>query len=321
MKKAQLASATLFVAFLFSCAGSEEVTRRRGEWTQKGRRVSPLAYAWYARGGHHERRGDLSSAARDYRAALDHDPKSGSAWAALGRVLCQMQDAETQRTFDRGLKAAERRAPLYAERGACRLARKESSKRSILSACGDFAQAVRLEPRVPRFSTEYSDCLRIAGRLRDAERVERAARLFFGTKMTSSQEPTLAEVDRALLSGDLEQAQNLSLELMSPGALAVRAVLLGQNRLARDQAELVLLASPGDVHATTALLALGAQLPSSTNTLRGLSAPGLVLLFKVLKREANTQVANQFLEQYRNDLLNAEDPLVTEALDESTSSP
>ena len=55
--------------------------RRRGDLEQAGRKVSPLAYAWYARGIHHEKLGELKRAARDYTAALKLDEKSGAAWA------------------------------------------------------------------------------------------------------------------------------------------------------------------------------------------------------------------------------------------------
>lgn len=283
--------------------------------------MSPLAYAWYGRGAHHEREGDFSSAARDYLAAIDHDPESGSAWAALGRVLCQTRDPEAHKIFERGLKAAERKAPLYVARGSCRLLQAQGDKQRILAACADFSQAFRLEPHAPLHSAHYSDCMRQAGKFLEAERQERAARLFFGPSGGTSPEPTQGDVDRALLAGDLEKAQDLALELMSPGALAARAVLLGQSRLAREQAELVLSASPGDVDASAALLALGIDLPYSTDNLNGLSAPGLVLLFKVLKRDANSEIAHQFLNQYRQELLSAQDPLVTEALKESAYAP
>ena len=301
---------------LWSCASREEVIRRRGEWIQSGRRVSPLAYAWYARGSHHESKGEFSDAARNYREALGHDPKSGSAWAALGRVLCRTRAEEAQRAFERGLRTADRRAPIYMERGACRLTLAGGDQRRVLKACSDFALAMDLEPHAPQISARYSSCLRISGRELEAERHERAARLFFGVQAASSPEPTLEEVDRALLSGDLKRAQDLSLELMSPGTLAARAVLLGQSRLAREQAEFVLLASPGDADASAALLALGADLPSSTETLRGLSAPGLLLLFLALKREANSKVAHQFLSQHSAELEHSSDPLVAEALQE-----
>lgn len=321
MRTARLACASFSVALSLSCASGEDVTRRRGEWTQDGRRISPLAYAWYARGTHHEREGKFLTAARDYRVALDHDPVSGSSWAALGRVLCQMRDPDTRKTFEHGLKRAERRAPIYSERGSCRLREAQGDKDRILAACEDFSHAMRLEPHAFRPSTEYAGCLRRAGKLREAIRHERAARLFFGTRGVSSKEPTLRDVDRALLSGDLMHAQHLSLELMSPGALSARAVLLGQNHLARTQAELVLRASPADVDASTALLALGTELPSSIDSLRGLSPPGLMLLFKVLKRKANSEIAHDFLDQYREELLSAQDPLVTEVLGESAHAP
>lgn len=304
---------------LWSCASGEEVTRRRGEWIQDGRRISPVAYAWYARGRHHEKKGDFSGAARDYRAALDHDAQSGSAWAALGRVLCQQQDPAAQRAFERGLRSADRPALIHLERGACRLALSRGNQRRILGACSDFAEALRLEPHVERISTRYVDCLRRAGQFQAAERHERAARLYFGVRAGSSAEPTLPAVDRALLAGNLEQAQDLALELMGPGALAPRALLLGQSRLAREQAELVLLAAPSDPDARVALLALGAELPASTQTLRDLSAPGILVLFLVLKREANAEAAHHFLNQNRQELQSTGDRLVTETLETFTT--
>lgn len=258
-------------------------------------------------------------AARDYQAVLDHDPESGSAWAALGRVRCQTDAKEASRIFARGLRRADRRAPVYTERGLCRLASAGKTERLISAACDDFLEAMKLEPHSQGPSEHYAACLRRAGRPQAAARQERARRLFFGAPPAPPSEPSLHFVDRALLAGDLEGAQTLSLELMSPGALATRAALLGRNELARTQADLVLRASPADADASVTLLALGTLLPASTDTLQGLSPTGLLLLFKLIKRTGNEKLAHQFLDESREQLMRSGDPLVSDVLGSESS--
>lgn len=308
---------------LLSCATGGEVARRRGDALEHGRRIDPLAYAWYVRGAHHERRGEFSQAAHDYRAALSHDRASGRAWAALGRVLCQTNTKEAERTFERGLRKADRLAPIYTEMGRCRLSQAGATGRPLHQACENLAKAMSLEPHSRKVSQEYATCLRRAGRVQEAARQERAQRLFFRTTEGHAVEPTLGSVDQALLAGDLEEAQNQALELMSPGTLSARAALLGQTALARTQADLVLRASPSDADANVTLVALGDDLGPSIETLQDLSPPGLLLLFRIIKRTGHEKVALHFLDETREQLLRSDDPLITQELNalERMSSP
>lgn len=307
-------AAPFLAAFLLSCASGEEVARRRGDVLEHGRRVDALAYAWYVRAAHHERRGDFSQAAHDYRAALSHDSASGSAWAALGRVLCRADIKEAERTFERGLRNADRHAPIYTELGLCRLSKAGANQHLVSKACEDLAQAMKLEPHSAQASEIYAKCLRQSGRTEAAARQERAQKLFFDGPAPPPPEPTPGAVDRALLASDLTKAQDLALELMSPGALSARAALLGQNELARTQAELVLRASPADADANVTLVALGEDLRPASETLRDLSPPGLLLLFKVIERKGYKNAARRLLDEAQERLLSSDDPLVAQEL-------
>jgi len=77
----------------------------------------------------------------------------------------------------------------------------------------------------------------------------------------AASEPTVAEVDAAIDTGDLEQARRRAAGLVTPGALALRALARGWPELARTQAELVLAVDPDEVDAGLALW-LGRRIPA-----------------------------------------------------------
>jgi len=308
----------LVLLALCSCSGSEQVTRRNGDVTELGRKISPLAYAWYARGVYHEGQGETEHAAFAFQAALNHDEKSGATWAALGRVLCKSQQQSAMEVFSKGLRKAERIAPIYLERSRCQLENiltrrtkgtKRTRSKSEHPVCVDAKRALKLEPENVAMSRHMVECLSQMGELERAARYERAAALYLGQPMVVDPEPVLFDVDRALHQGDLSSARSYALDLIRPGELAVRAALWGKSELARDQAELVLAASPHDADALVTLIYLG-DYPEEIGVSQELSAAGILLFTAVLRRIVSESAARTFVAQHAAELAESTDPLV-----------
>src|SRR5690606_7700080 len=126
-----------------------------GSATEVGRKVSSLAYAWYARGVYHEGQGDWERAALAFEVAIHHDEKSGAAWASLGRVLCNSEPQRATEVFSRGLRKAQRIAPIYLEKNRCKLQHersrgasntRRSRSKSHQHVCVDAERAFSIEP-------------------------------------------------------------------------------------------------------------------------------------------------------------------------------
>jgi tetratricopeptide (TPR) repeat protein len=317
----------LLLVFLCSCSGGDQVTRRRGDVSEIGRRISPLAYAWYARGVYHEGQGEMERAAYAYSAAINHDEKSGASWAALGRVLCKIELPSATEVFSKGLRKAERTAPIYLERSRCQLERavnssqgdKKPRSKGLHNLCVDAERALDLEPENPAVTRHLVDCFVHTGNLEKATRYERAASLYFGEPFITETEPGIFEVDLALRQGDLRLARSLALDLVRPGELAARAALWGKNELARDQAELVLAASPHDADALVTLVYLG-DFPAELGVPQELSAAGVLLFAAVLRRSVSESAARTFISEYASVLAESTDPLVVSSRGRSKES-
>jgi len=234
-----------------SCGGlQKKVERRRDQQIEVGRRVSGVAYAWYARARFLHRQGELVLAREAYREALDADPRSGAAYAGLGASYCETERTMASETFARGLRKADETLPIYLARGRCELLWGEPAQALVTAE-----QAFSLEPAAPETSALLVDALASTGRLAQAQRVERAQRMFAGLgKTTIEAEAGTAAVDSALRRGDLARAEALSLEVMPASHFAARALALGHVEYAAEQAALVFAAAPNDRTAWAVLL-------------------------------------------------------------------
>lgn len=323
--------------FSAACGGGDQVLRRRGNVEQFGRSIPAVAYAWYVRGLHHERAGDLSRAARDFAQATRHDPRSGSAWAAWGRTMCTQKAELARELFDQGIVRAERKAPVHVARANCALTLHETSgtpgkqEKVHQAALNDAKRAVRLEPENRAANVLLVRCHQLAGNHREATRVARAYELFTGIPTESSAPATptrrqlLSAVDRAIWREDLHEAADLALTVISPGELAARAALWGRIELAWTQTQFVLAANPSDIDAQVTRLVLNTETPSEgaprgsilTSALapwldvsEELSPVSIALLAQHLRRTAGDHAAEHFLLQHRSTLRNSEDPLI-----------
>ncbi len=229
-----------------------------------GRSVSPEAYAWYARGLRLEREGKLGDAASAFKEAVRADPKSGSAWGALGRIHCKAAPELAFEIWARGLEDAEERLPILLARGDCHLKRHEPAQTQL-----DAIAAVALVPDSVEASQLLETSFRQLGQGERGQAVGLALKQFQSARRSGfnvwpeleASEPTVAELDAAIDAGDLEQARRRAAGLVTPGALALRALARGRPELARSQAELVLTVDPDEVDAGLALW-LGRRSPA-----------------------------------------------------------
>ena len=247
-----------FSMLLVACAGARKVERRQGQHVELGRRVSPTAYAWYARARYLHRLGQLELARAAYGAVLGEDPRSGSAFAGLGSSYCSSDPRKANETFSRGLRRAVETVPIYLARGRCELDWGQPEL-SVKSARLAFAR----DPSSPEASALLADALTEFGKPAEAARVRRGQKLFAGLDEVAPAAPASpAAVDLALARGDLALAETLALELMPRSTLAVRAFALGRWDFAREQASLVALAAPDDQAAWAVLALTRAEAPT-----------------------------------------------------------
>lgn len=264
------------------------VVRSAGGQIYRGRFIQARAYEAYAQGALAEADGRFGDAARSYRIAAESDERGPDAWARLGAVLCKKGDLdEAREAFDRAIGSDATSAAAYRERGRCALARGDEQR-----ALDDLGLAVILDPEDEATVLLMVDALEKEGRAESASRllvsqvlagrataaiVTRLSRMASERKdralariadeararsvagavdaLPPPDKPTRADVDVALLRGDLPRARRVALRArVGQGELALRALALGLDRLAADQASLVLDADPRDPSAAIALV-------------------------------------------------------------------
>lgn len=317
------ALAFVSITGLLSCGGSHEVPRKSGDSIEYGRHISPQAYAWYARGLHFERNGQLQSAEAAFQSAIDNDRESGSAWAALIRVRCETNDKAALEAAAQGLRRAQRRAPVLSARAACLLQtwgtepRKQDTNGLLQQALEDSQKAVALEPAYAPANQLVGRCLRLLGRDATARRWERAFALYVQAPPEPRAERAAAQrIDAALLADDLDQARRFAVSELSAGQLAVRALAWGKTELATEQAVMTLKASPRDPDATLVQYLLNGTMPPP-ETDDGISELGALLLARALQREVSPKAALLFWNRVRPGESDSQDPLLIELARES----
>jgi tetratricopeptide (TPR) repeat protein len=247
------------VIAVHACGGRQLVERRVDDQTTVGRVVPSEAYAWYARGQYHERNQELESAEYAYDQATQVDRESGSAWGALLRVRCLRNQPDTWQTLDRGRAEAEEQVPVLVAASHCAVRQGKGS-----SAITFARSALTLAPSDEGASLALEASFRAIGDEASADSVVRAFELFQGRplkmgsevaeehKMLSPKEAREA-ADLALIAGDLNQARNISVGVLDPGELALRAMLLGKKDLAIRQAEWITAVDPANGEAVFVL--------------------------------------------------------------------
>jgi hypothetical protein len=310
------------VTLLSSCSGSRPVPRRNGELIENGRHIQPQAYAWYARALYFERKGHLQEAEFAYQAALDVDRKSGSAWASLVRVRCKNSDQKALEAAAQGLSRAVRLAPIFSERARCLLNTwrpklpEENATQLVRLALDDARAAVNHEPSSILGNQLVVEIHQALAQNAQAESWRRAYELFTGQPLflVESKEPG---VDELLTQGNLEAARQRAVPAFAPGELAVRAYALNRPEIAKQQADMTLLASPHDADAQLVRY-LTSEEPRSflSGEFNGELSPLAVIVFVAhLNRTVSQSTAREFWRAYSPDLDVTLDPLAKSLLD------
>jgi tetratricopeptide (TPR) repeat protein len=228
------------------------VSRRMHGVTTEGRFVDEVAYATYAEAAVAEAKHDWKAAELGYGRVLSRDPASEDAAARLGAVRCARGDrAGADDAFRKSLTIDPEFAPAYFERARCELAANELGVAEV-----DARRALALAPMTLGSTRLLAEIVEKKGDIPEARRLRDGLALLASKHVDPPAPPLLAEVDRALASGELAEARRRATRArVSSGQLAVRAAALGLGALARVQASLVLAADPNDANARIALLA------------------------------------------------------------------
>jgi tetratricopeptide (TPR) repeat protein len=278
----------LLAALAAGCA-TPVVVRSVGGELLVGRYVPPRAYALYAIGADAEARGKLIEALAAYEQAEGEDAESPDIWTRIGALRCRLGDAaEAEDAFERALDLDPEFEPAHRERARCALA---AGKLDV--ALRYAGEAVLLDPDRDEGILLRAEILRRLHRIDDARRellaltilrpraVEAWRALYalaLEAKDTATAEEAarqvralaprhegalerqlpslrpLAELDQALVRGDLKAARRLSRDAgLPPAEVAVRAAALGRAKEARAQGELVLGADPTSMSALVAV--------------------------------------------------------------------
>ncbi|WP_437283080.1 hypothetical protein WME90_21635 [Sorangium sp. So ce375] len=292
------------LAALMSIAGcaAPRVARSIDGQIIEGRPIAAYAYALYAIGAEAEARGDLATALEAYELAERGDPDSADIWTRVGSVRCRLGRGEAaDAAFERARAIEADYEPAYREQARCDLAagRLEAALRRIdrailLDPEGDDGALLRAEilrrlgrtddarlalralvVRRPRSTEAWRAQHAVAVEAGDRAAADQAARRLrelaapgaaaLGRRLPSG--GRLAEVDEALVLGELRRARRLARDAdLTPAEVAVRAAALGRVGEAREQAELVSAADPASASALVAL-AVAADLSGDLDAL------------------------------------------------------
>ncbi|MET0592651.1 MAG: hypothetical protein ABW133_08130 [Polyangiaceae bacterium] len=342
-----------------ACASSTAVTRSVGGRVVRGRFVTDDAYAAYLRGALLEAQGKREAALGAYLEGAREDPDSPEILTRIGALSCADEAGGSGRpsgAFDRAAAIDPAYEEAWTERARCQL------KRGRLADAEDAARvAVSLDPnriepavllavvleqqkrndeaarwldglvaREPGSLEAYEAMLGFAERTNDEVRRAAAIRAIALLGARGTDRPlerkartTVRDVDAALARGAFDDARRLALAArISSGALALRAAAIGAATFARDQAELVLAADPGDSDARVAA-AIAADLSRDDDALahamsgasvsRGRVSPlASALMAELLERRVGRDAKKAWLDAVGAAPTDESDPLVSD---------
>jgi Tfp pilus assembly protein PilF len=281
--RAQVAVALLFL-FASACTASTTVTRVVDGRLVQGRYVADEAYAAYLTGAMREAGGDLDGAESAYREAIRHDPRGAEIWTRIGAVRCARlssanRGASPWEAFRRAEQIDPQMEEAWTARARCHLDLGEIDPALAAVRRAVAADPNRIEPvvllarileragkteqarlwmdglvlRDPDSTPAQRAMIEFAARTGDAQRRLAATRALGRAAGVGSAKAAVGDVDDALLRGDTTMARVLGAAAgVTGGALALRAVALGQTAFAREQAEMVASANPSDSDARIA---------------------------------------------------------------------
>jgi tetratricopeptide (TPR) repeat protein len=190
-------------------------------------------------------------AAFDRAAAIDPDYEE--AWTERARCLLkrgQLQGAEHAARVAVSLDPNRAEPALLLSLALERLGRIDEAKRWLEGLVVRSPGSVEVLEAMAAFAERTHDDARHEGAERSLRELgARANRSHPGSNARTK----VADVDAAIARGAFDEARRLALAArLSSGALALRAAALGAASFAKDQAELVMAADPGDADARVA---------------------------------------------------------------------
>jgi tetratricopeptide (TPR) repeat protein len=271
---------------LTGCTYGRYTTRVVNGQTVRGRAVDADAYSEYLAGVMLETQGEWNAAYDTYQRALRYDRESPEIWTRLGVAACHGEEQDrASDAFDKALDLDPQYAPAWLALAKCEFRRERTdaalaaairavglSPRNveatmlvaqILETQGKREEAlawlrglVSLVPNDPRAWRALRKAAIAAGDPTDEARADRTiASIRNGDSQSQVQPPPLADLDLALVGGDLARARAVATDhRLSPSHIAVRAAALGEYGLALKQARLVWRADPNNTDAWIALL-------------------------------------------------------------------
>jgi tetratricopeptide (TPR) repeat protein len=281
----------VLVSLAAGCAARSPVTRSVGGRLVRGRFVTDDAYAAYLRGALLEAQGNREAALSAYTEGARHDPDSPELLTKIGALICDRQDAtgsaKPGAVFDRAAALDPDYEEAWTERARCHLKRgqltdAEHAARIAVSLDPDRVEVALLLALVLERQERVEEAARwlqglvvrnpasiaaqeamaaFAERTHDDARRASAERALadLGARMNRKTSAfkaraSVADVDAAIARGAFDDARRLALAArVSSGALALRAAAVGAAAFAKEQAELVLAADPGDADARVAV--------------------------------------------------------------------
>ncbi len=284
----------LAVALAVGACGGGQVVRVHDGVEVRGRFISDLAYAAYARGAEHEAREQFVAGLDQYLEAAARDPRSVEVWTRIAALRCRLKRYDgAAEAFAEAERLDEGYEPVWHERALCAERRGDPSE-----ATAAAARAVELDPERQQTVLLYARLLEAQGQVSRAGRWLRGLALSLPHDVSvwqalgeharrnddlpwahhadaqlrvlaarlrrphaeATDRSVWAPVDDALLQGDRRAARQHARQAgLHPRLVAVRAIVVGRPELALAEAELRVDAEPTDTDSRIAL-ALAADL-------------------------------------------------------------
>lgn len=280
--------------------GSYAVTRVVDGKTIVGPFVSEKAYAAYLEASILEAEGKAREALVAYERALRLDPESPDSWTRVGALKCALGESPSA-AFERAIGLDSKYEAVWVAKAECHLAQDEYEEAldaarkavgaephsvpsvvllaRVLEQVGKTEEArvfldeltIREPLSVEAHRARLDLALSMGDRAHAEIRAHRIAEIAPDLSNELSEKipslSTLARLDEAILRRDLHAARELAIAArISKSTLSLRAIALGRLDLARDEADLALLANPGDSDARVAKAIL-AQLQNDSAAL------------------------------------------------------
>lgn len=288
-----------------ACSFQSNTQRNIGGQLVDGRRISPEAYAQFARASYAEHTHRLGEAEKGYWKALQLDPKSPALWSRLGAIRCALNQDNGSSEFEQAHQLAPLFAPAALRHSSCLELRGEWEKATSLAE-----HAVQLAPDSETANKSWARLLRHGGKTEKSALVALAFSLRHPEIRPS---PTAGEERHSMFSpnfaGETKPIGSRA-RRMAPSAIAPALTALNQGdpELARERITPLLRASPADPNCLIVALLVAERLQDlkwlskllrSSKASSSPSRETAQQLAKLLHRRLGTRASREWFQAYR----------------------